>query len=338
MTRKIEAAALAALLTGLTACDYVQQGDLKEDREDRHYQAAMSDYGAGRIDAAMAGFEKAIKANPGNASARFQLACLLQDRRQDYLGAICNYREYIRMEPSSEKVRMARDRAALCEKQLAMEMAKKHNLSDVAAAAKAEEEAKKALADYSRRLEESEKRVSSLESENESLKSENVRLRRMIATVGEDSSTRRMRVEDARELLDDDEGDRLKVSPEAKALFAIEEEEDNAPDIAAGARAASAGESESGSAVLRRDDGGQQYSGPSLVEMSKSRPQRQNDASEPPHEVRPEFYVVQEGDTLYRIALRFYGRRDAWKKIQEANRAVISSDARIKVGQKIRLP
>jgi len=337
MTRTIEAAALLALLAALSGCDYIQQGDLKEDRADRHYQSAMSDYGAGRIDAAMSGFEKAIKANPGNASARFQLACLLQDRRQDYLGAICNYREYIRMEPSSEKVKMARDRAALCERQLAMEMAKKHNLSDVAAAAKAEEAAKKSLADYSRRLEESEKRASALASENESLKSENVRLRRMIATVGEDSAPRRMRVEDAKNLLDDDEGDRLRVSPEAKALFAIEDEED-APDIATGARAASAGESADGPAILRRDDGEPQYSGPSLVEMSRSRPLRQKDASEPPHEDRPEFYVVQEGDTLYRIALRFYGRRDAWKKIQGANRAVISSDARIKVGQKIRLP
>lgn len=336
MTRKIENAALAALLASLTACDYVQQNELKEDRADRHYQAAMSDYGAGRIDAAAAGFEKAIKANPGNASARFQLACLLQDRRQDYLGAICNYREYIRMEPSSDKVRMARDRAALCEKQLAMEMAKKHNLADVVAAAKAEEEAKKAVADCSRRLAESEKRAAGLAAENETLKSENVRLRRMIATVGEDSSPRRMRVEDAKSLLDEDEGDRLKVSPEAKALFAAEEEDD-APDVATGARAASAGESAEGSAILRRD-GDAKYSGPSLADLAKSRPGQQKDASEPPHEDRPEFYVVQEGDTLYRIALRFYGRRDAWKRIQEANRAVISSDARIKVGQKIRLP
>ena len=61
-------------------------------------------------------------------------------------------------------------------------------------------------------------------------------------------------------------------------------------------------------------------------------------AVEPPHEERPEYYEVQEGDTLYRIALRFYGRRDAWKKIQEANKATISSDARIRIGQKIRLP
>ena len=337
MTRKIEAAALAVLLAGLTACDYVQQGDLKEDRADRHYQAAMSDYGAGRIDAALEGFEKAIKANPGNASARFQLACLLQDRRQDYLGAICNYREYIRMEPSSEKVRMARDRAVLCEKQLAMEMAKKHNLADVAAAAKAEEAAKKSLADYTRRLAESEKKAAALASDNEMLKSENVRLRRMLASLGEDSSPLGTRVADVKGLLEDDDdddvGDRLRVTPEAKALFAIEEEED-AQEIAAGARAASAAE---GSSLLRRD-GDSQYSGPTFAEMAKARSGQQKDASEPPHETRPEFYVVQEGDTLYRIALRFYGRRDAWKRIQEANRAVISSDARIKVGQKIRLP
>jgi nucleoid-associated protein YgaU len=53
---------------------------------------------------------------------------------------------------------------------------------------------------------------------------------------------------------------------------------------------------------------------------------------------KPEFYVVKEGDTLYKIAVRFYGKSSAWRIVRDANKTVISTDGRIKVGQKIRLP
>ena len=52
----------------------------------------------------------------------------------------------------------------------------------------------------------------------------------------------------------------------------------------------------------------------------------------------PSTYVVQEGDTLYRIAVRFYGRLSAWKKIRDANKAVISNDGRVRAGDTITLP
>ena len=50
------------------------------------------------------------------------------------------------------------------------------------------------------------------------------------------------------------------------------------------------------------------------------------------------YYVVQEGDTLYKLAIRFYGRRDAWKTIREANKAIVSTDGRIRTGQRLKLP
>ena len=53
---------------------------------------------------------------------------------------------------------------------------------------------------------------------------------------------------------------------------------------------------------------------------------------------RPETYTVQSGDTLFRISMRFYGSPNKWRAILEANRAVISADARLRVGQVIRLP
>ena len=53
---------------------------------------------------------------------------------------------------------------------------------------------------------------------------------------------------------------------------------------------------------------------------------------------RPAEYVVQEGDTLYKIAMRFYGKRTAWTKIRDANKTVISMDGRVNAGEKIKLP
>ena len=82
--------ALMALMT-LTACDYAVRNDLRNEREDRVYREAMDDYRAGRMDAAIAGLEKAVRNDPSNASARFQLACLQQDLKKDFLSAYCGY-------------------------------------------------------------------------------------------------------------------------------------------------------------------------------------------------------------------------------------------------------
>ena len=47
---------------------------------------------------------------------------------------------------------------------------------------------------------------------------------------------------------------------------------------------------------------------------------------------------MQEGDTLYKIAMRFYGKRSAWTKIRDANKTVISTDGRVNAGERIVLP
>ncbi|MBR3222406.1 MAG: LysM peptidoglycan-binding domain-containing protein [Kiritimatiellae bacterium] len=54
--------------------------------------------------------------------------------------------------------------------------------------------------------------------------------------------------------------------------------------------------------------------------------------------VRPPTYEVQEGDTLYKIAVRFYGSIRAWRMIRDANKTLISTDGRVQAGDTIRLP
>lgn len=49
-------------------------------------------------------------------------------------------------------------------------------------------------------------------------------------------------------------------------------------------------------------------------------------------------YVVQPGDTLSKISLRFYGTTSRYMDIYEANRDLLSSPASVSVGQELRIP
>jgi nucleoid-associated protein YgaU len=49
-------------------------------------------------------------------------------------------------------------------------------------------------------------------------------------------------------------------------------------------------------------------------------------------------YVVQAGDTLSKIAQKYYGDAALYTKIFQANRDVLSDPNKIQVGQKLRIP
>lgn len=51
---------------------------------------------------------------------------------------------------------------------------------------------------------------------------------------------------------------------------------------------------------------------------------------------RPKFYVIRKGDTLRKIANRFYGDPGVWRQIAKANG--IKNPDKLKVGRKIKLP
>jgi tetratricopeptide (TPR) repeat protein len=58
----------------------------------------------------------------------------------------------------------------------------------------------------------------------------------------------------------------------------------------------------------------------------------------PGEAVRAHTYVVQKGDTLQSLALRYYGTRSAWEKIYQANRSGLPSKDQLKVGQQLVIP
>lgn len=295
---------LAALL--LSACSRQETASASAERSGRLYKAAMADYAAGRLDAAMEGLEKVVRDQPGNASARFQLATLLQDRRQDHLSALSLYREYLLQSPSSDKAALARERAALCERQYALALMRKHGGTNTAVFTEIAK-LKTDLAEQTKKLEAVKAMLGKTIEERDVEKRENERLRRMVSSIGTGESTARPVTVTAKDLLDDDEEDqpdRVKMSADIRNLIAEEKEETTASPL------------------------------PVVGKKPIVAPKK----SEPLHEERPATYVVEEGDTLYKIAIRFYGRRSAWRKIRDANKTVISVDGRVNAGETITLP
>lgn len=287
---------LTALTATLSACDFVQRAEQRAEQGDSLYKAAMDDYRAGRLDAALRGFEKAAEKSPANASARFQLACLLQDSRRDFVGAYCAYREYLLQQPSSDKAKLAKDRLAACEREMAKELAEKHGLTKAGVLLEEAEalrkglkeaEAKSAAAETA--LADSKKRIDELEKERD-------RLLAMVKGIGEDGGAvaRGPSVKEVRDLLDEDDD---------------EESPASVPSL-----------------LPAR--------GPAAPVEAKAAEKKEKPVA-PAH---PDEYEVQDGDTLYGIAKRFYGNISAWRKIRDANKTLVSTDGRLRTGDVIKLP
>jgi nucleoid-associated protein YgaU len=51
-----------------------------------------------------------------------------------------------------------------------------------------------------------------------------------------------------------------------------------------------------------------------------------------------QYYVVQKGDSLSRIAKEYYGDMSLYPKIFEANRDILDDPDKIKPGQRLRIP
>jgi nucleoid-associated protein YgaU len=58
-------------------------------------------------------------------------------------------------------------------------------------------------------------------------------------------------------------------------------------------------------------------------------------AAENPYQ---QFYEVKSGDTLSKIAERFYGDKMLYPQIFEANRDILKDPNKIKPGQRLRIP
>jgi nucleoid-associated protein YgaU len=323
-----------------------------EDREraSRLYTNAMDDLQAGRLDAAIKGFEHVVLQEPKSYSAHFQLATLLQDVRKDYVGAIVHYRYYLQLRPKSDKATVAQDRVKLCDTLLSAEMVRRAGGSASNKLAADNEKLMAAcdeLTKKAKRLEEdvakARRRIAGLEAElaaktrmvaklaeaQDGTPAKSAAVKEIVASLGEERAAaerRRLHPTDA-ELLDSDEEpsrplnaseELAKLKGDLAKLDAEPVPQHPTPPKGVTGGGASAVVSSSGRLPMM---GG-------LV----------GDRRRPPRTARPETYTVQDGDTLFKISQRFYGSAKMWRSIQEANRAVVPADGRLRAGQVIKLP
>jgi nucleoid-associated protein YgaU len=73
-------------------------------------------------------------------------------------------------------------------------------------------------------------------------------------------------------------------------------------------------------------------------EMMGAQQERLERATERMREQRQRTYTVQEGDTLGKIAVKFYKDGERWTEIYKANKAQIADPNVIEVGQKLVIP
>ena len=306
-------------LTILTACDPDSRADSRAEQSDRLYKAAMEDYRSGRMDAATKGFEKLLAKDPANASARFQFACLLQDVRHDFCGAYCAYREYLLQRPDSDKVKLAKDRMAMCEKEFAKELADRYGLAGSGAATEELNAVRQQLKAAEARVAASEKNLAESLRRIRALSEEKDRLLNVVKGVGGGTETAAAKpsVKEVRELLEEDEESAPLTAPAGEFASLLKDDKD--------------GEALQSSLLPKQPE----------VKPSKKVEEKDGsdtDKAKPALPERPKTYVVQEGDTLYGVAKRFYGNISAWKQIRDANKAIISTDNRLRAGDTIVLP
>jgi hypothetical protein len=84
--------------------------------------------------------------------------------------------------------------------------------------------------------------------------------------------------------------------------------------------------------------GAADLSGIAPPEMEHEQPEAAGEAGDPAAAF--ETYVVQKGDSLWSIAARpdVYGKASGWRRIFEANRDLLKSPDRVKVGMTLKIP
>ncbi len=318
----------------------------ERERTSRLYTNAMDDLQAGRMDAAIKGFERVVLEEPKSYSAHFQLATLLQDVRKDYISAIAHYRSYLALRPASDKATVAQDRVKLCETLLGAEYLRKAGGSASGKLASDNEKltaARDALAAQVKKLEgdlaKAKRDIARLETENASKS----RLLAKLSEADDVKGSKSTAVKDALATLREEraEVERRRISPTDAELL---DENDEADSATAVDRARTASEIKDLKKELEALDAEPAPPKPDATKKGTAKPVPLDavlgGAKKPKAAAgaRPETYTVQDGDTLFRISTRFYGSPTKWRAILNANRAIISADGRLRAGQVIRLP
>lgn len=292
-------------------CDRQSERRYDVERSSAKYRDAMAQYQAGNLAAALEGFEKVVQDDPLNASARFQLACLKQDSAKDYLGAMVEFREYLRFARESDKAGIAEAKLKNCRALFVAQCAAEAAANDASinrAGAEAVAKLQEENAQLTSQLEKSRK-------DAETLGKEIASLRLMLKGVGAGEDCENDRP--VKPVLDDaallDEGDADSESQKASVDAAL--------------------------AALLKDEVAQEDEAAPLSREKPVKPAKPEPSASVATPARPATYTVQDGDTLIAIAKRYYNNdASKWRAIRDANKSTISMDGRVRAGMVIKLP
>lgn len=90
-----------------------------DEQREPHFLAGKARANALDYKGAIEAFEKALEANPRNASAHFELALLCEKNETDLAGAIYHFDRYLRLRPNAENTDIVKDRLLRCKQMLA---------------------------------------------------------------------------------------------------------------------------------------------------------------------------------------------------------------------------
>lgn len=285
------------------------------DRESPLLRRAHECQQVGDLDGAIRLYEQSLQDNPRLVSAHMDLAVLLQDHRKDYMGAIYHYRRYEALRPETEKQAMIRDRIRVAEQLLVAQLL---NRGDVAVS----RDQQKLVAE----IERLNQRLSLVEGEKAALQDQKGTLERALADQKTETDRLRRLV------------DRLQL-PSSSGIDT--REHSVLPRLES-----------SGASSLTRPLAPAPR--PIRIDPVKEPPPLPPATTEPAPVAKPpepavaastdpvsastRTYVVQPGDSLFRIAERVYGDPMQWKKVRDANKDRIDPEGRLRAGQVLVVP
>ena len=355
---------IACLLALGPGCD--RESSIAKDEQNERgsalYRKAFDAEQSGDIKEAIRLFNKVLIDEPHSFSAHFQLATLLQDHEEDYVGAIYHYKQYLYLRPEAEKSTLAQERIRIAEQLLAPQILKKvgDSVQGISQAhlLKENERLNRIITTL-----EGEKSVlnegkAAAETELAKLRSDNERLRDILAKMrvsenaSQPSGSLLKRVEAA---VQAEAAQKDAAKTDAKSIRALREEA-SALSEGGGKTAARkplvdvpSTETMLQKVQTRLGGGAETTAAPPAVEKpgksEKSdlsafslfgKGEKKEKKNKPSGEMRT--YVVQPGDTLFRVAEKFYGDSTKWKRIRDANTTRIDPDGRIRAGQIISVP
>jgi|GEM_PF-763469 len=358
----------------------------------------------GDVKGAIAQYRALLIEEPRAFSAHFQLATLLQDVEEDYVGALYHYQQYLLLQPESDKAPLAQNRIRISEQLLAPQILRKvgdsiegltqaHLLKEndrlnrlivqiegeksvLTEQQERTEKARATAADELERLrgilqrmritETVEKPAAPLPKKSDfevkpverpdpktmqTLRDEVAALTAGNTRAAEPAPAPKTAEEILKNVQQKVTGDPTPKAPDTvvKATNTVAKAPDTAvkatntvakvpdtvakatntvvkaPDTVAKATNTTAAVAEPTAAAVLSD----LIRGGEAVAKTKDKP---------PTEAEPRMYVVLPGDTLFRIAEKFYGDSTQWKKIRDANKTNIDPDGRVRAGQILIIP